>query len=474
MPGIGSVLNQAKSSLAAAQTGMNTTANNVSNVNTEGYSRQRVEFGNGEPESYGPHRVGGGVEVRAIRRTTSDFLNRRIGEESTSLGQFEGAADIYGQLELLFKEDGEQGITGIVSNFFNDLRTLSTQPESMPLRAAVRESAEGITQRFRNLSVGIEQVVGDINRRVEGSVAEMNELTDRIGKLNQQIMEIETRSPTTGANAERDARDQAINALSKIVEVTVVPTETGAVNILSAKMGPLVVANEAVKLGTIRSADFNGDVRVVQYGESPNSKPRDITDKLSSGTLGGLVEIRERNIPSIRSKVDQLAFNLTQEVNSIHQGAYNRNGKSGMAFFADLGTLDGAAANLSLSAAVRDDLANIATSDASNAAGDNRAVLRMADLQNAAIFEGGKSSFTDLAASVVGTLGSQARASYQNLETQKGLVDQLSTFQKQVSAVSLDEEAMNMMKFQKAFDASAKMIQVADQMMDTVLNLKRF
>jgi flagellar hook-associated protein 1 len=475
MSGIGSLFTQGKSALAAAQMGMNTTAKNVANVNTDGYSRQRVDFENGEPESLGPHRYGGGVQVAQVIRANNEFLGRRIALENTELGRQEGLADIYNQMELLFREDGDEGINGIVSKFFNDIRTLSTQPDSTPLRAAVRESAAGITSRFQTLSTGVDQIVTDIDRRIEGGVNDINTLTNRIAQLNQQINSIEAQQKSQ-ANDERDQRDIAVQKLSKLINVEQVPTENGGIIITAGRLGPLVVGADAAKLTTGRAPSENGKgaTKIFLVQENHGAQPQDVTDRVESGSLGGLLSVRDQSIPNVTGKIDQLAFNLANEVNRVHQASFTRDGKQGAAFFADPGSLDGAASKLKLSGEVMGDLSNIATAQSPNASGDNRGALRMADLQSAAIFDGGKSNFTDLASSIVGTLGVQARSAYQGLETQQGLVEQLGSFQKEVSGVSLDEEAMNMLKFQKAFDASAKMIQLADNMLETVINLKRF
>ena len=473
--GINSVLNQARSALAAAQVGQNTTSKNVANVNTPGYSRQRVELQAGDPESYGRMRVGGGVEVASIARAGSDLLNTRIGEENTALGKVEGMADVYNSLELVFKDEGETGLTQAVSQFFNDLRTLSTQPDAMPLRAAVRESAESITARFQNVANSVDQVNKDLDRRLEGSISDVNALTEKIGSLNRQIMDVEARGKGVLANDERDARDSAIQDLSKFMEIQVTNIENGGVNISSGRLGPLVVGVDPVKLGAYRSEDGvrAGNVRIFMLNNVQNASPVDVTEKIDSGSLGGYLNVRDSVVPKLMDKVDGLAYNLAREVNSVHREAYGKEGRKGVDFFSEPTGMSGAASALSLSRDVKGNLANIATADGPNASGDNRAVLRMADLQQAPIFENGRANFSDLASSIVGSLGVEVKSAHDQLETQRGLVDQLSTFKTELSGVSLDEEAMNMMKFQKAFDASAKMIQVADQMMDTVINLKR-
>lgn len=472
--GITKLLAQGKSALAANQTALATTSHNISNVNTEGYSRQRVDLHAEDPQSYGKVQVGSGVKIGAIQRTQTDFISRRIEEEKSSLGRNEGMAGLYQQLESVFKDDADQGISKSVSQFFNDVRTLSTQPESASLRTAVKQSAETVTARFRSVAQGVESVVEDANRRVEGEVAEINSLAKSIAVLNQRIVDTEVTGVT--ANDQRDARDLALQKLSDKIGVTVTALENGSINVISPRVGVLVNASESYDLRVARVSDGPnpGATRVfLDTGDNQKTLGRDVTDSIESGSLGGYVRVRDREIPAMRAKLDKLAYNLATSVNDVHGKAFARNGTQGNDFFANTGER-GAASSLSLSNAVKSDLSNIASATIKNAPGDNRALLQIADLQDARIFDGGRSNFSDFSSGIIGGLGVDARTAYESVDTQKGVVDQLTMLREQTAGVSLDEEAMDMIKFQKAFDASAKMIQVADSMLDTILSLKRF
>ncbi len=471
---INNLMNQGRTALSVNQMALSTTSHNVANANTKGYSRQRVELAANSPMGLGRHQIGTGVKLEAVQRTHSEFVNRRLEEESTNLGRFEGGAEVMGQLEMIFANDGDSGLSKTVSQFFNDLRTLSTQPESQPLRAAVRESANAVTSRFRSLSQGLASVVSDLDRRVEGSVDQLNFITGKIQQLNQRIVEVELKGSGATANDERDARDMAIQELAKIVPVQVTQVENGLVNISSSRIGVLVNGADRVELMAERSPDGvnPGSVRVFT-ADSNGRRVKDVTDSLESGQLGSYIHIRDRVTPDYRDRVDTLASRLATNVNDIHRSAYSADGKQGVSFFRDTGE-GHTAATLELSEAVTSDLGAIATGFQALAPGDNRALLQMADLQDAKLFDGGKANFVDFTASIVGQVGAEVKSMNDSFEVQRGLMDQLGNMREQVAGVSLDEEALNMIKFQKAFDASAKMIQTADQMLDTVLNLKRF
>jgi flagellar hook-associated protein 1 len=475
MSNINNIMDQGKMSLAANQMGLATTSHNISNKDTKGYSRQRVDFESGDPVAKGGHRVGGGVRVGAVRRSHSDFVARRLEQENANFGRYESTSDVLQQLEGIFADDAKQGVTAAVSQFFNNIRTLSSQPESVSLRAAVRESADAVVSRFHNIKGAIGEVVDDVDRRIEGSILDVNTTLDRIASLNNRIMNIEA-DKKSFANDERDSRDLALQELSRQFNVKVAKIENGGVNVFVDGIGPVVNGTEAVSFEAYRGSDGgNGEGTMRVFVRDPTtSRIVDRTDKIKGGLVGGLIEVRDNSITELKGKIDQLAFGLARSVNQVHSQAFTHDGVSGLNFFEGVDRIDGAADNLRLSSAVQGDLKNIATGFNANSTGDNRALLSIADLQESKILDGNSASFTEFTAGTIGALGVEARTSYQGLDTQQGVMDQLSVLREQASGVSLDEEAMNMLKFQKGFDASAKLIQVADSMMETVLSLKRF
>lgn len=474
MSSINNIMDQGKMSLAANQMGLATTSHNVSNKDTKGYSRQRVDFETGDPMTKGGHRVGGGVRVAAVRRSHSDFVARRLEQENATYGKYESTSEVLQQLEGIFADDAKLGVTAAVSQFFNNIRTLSSQPDSISLRAAVRESADAVVSRFHNIKGAIGEVVDDVDRRLQGSVVDVNSALTRVAMLNKRIMNIEA-DKKSFANDERDSRDLAILDLSKQFNVKVADIENGGVNVFVDGIGPVVNGTEAVSFEAYRGPDASTVGSIKIYMRDPTSnRVVDRTDKIKGGHMGGLIEVRDNSIVELKGKIDQLAFGLGRSVNEVHNRAFTHEGTSGINFFEGIDRLDGAADSLKLSGDVMGNLKNIATGFNANAAGDNRALLSIADLQESKILDNNSASFTEFSAGAIGALGVEARTSYQGLDTQQGVMDQLSVLREQASGVSLDEEAMNMLKFQKGFDASAKLIQVADSMMETVLSLKRF
>ncbi|MEO5666539.1 MAG: flagellar hook-associated protein FlgK [Bdellovibrionota bacterium] len=469
-------MSQSKGALAANQLGLATTSHNISNANTKGYSRQRVELQANSPVNFGRARVGTGVGVGAITRTTSDFVNKRLEEESSNLGQYESLNDVYTQLEADFGNEGETGVSSRIAKFFNDVRSLSTEPQSVPLRSAVRESANAVVSRFHGMRENFDAMVSDLDHRAEGSVAEINSLTSKIAGLNQRIVDVEI-TPGSFANDERDSRDLAVKDLAKLMPVQITELENGAISVSSGRAGVLVDPSGNYELAALRSPDpnHNSSMRIFTK-EHDGTIGHDVTASLGSGSLGGIIQARDTVLPKVINKVDTLAYGFSNALNSVHTQGYGTNNQTNNELFT-LGESDsvrGASRRIGLSDSMTNDLSSMASAQAPNSRGDNRQLLAIADLEDKPIFENGQANFTNYMSSMVGNMGVEARSVRENLDTQTSVMGQLDSMREETAGVSLDEEAINMLKFQKAFDANAKMIQVADSMMETVLNLKRF
>ena len=473
---INRIMDQGRSALAANQVGLTTVSHNMANVNTEGFSRQRVEMVTNASTGQAGYRIGGGVNVGSVSRASSDFVNRRLEQSTTQLGEFEGMSEVLSQLQSVIKDDGEQGISRAISRFFNDVRVLSTQPESQPLRVAVRESANAMANTFKNVQGGIDQIKQDIDRRVEGAITDVNILSKRIADLNTRIMQQEVGGAS--ANDERDTRDLAVKHLSKILDLQITPIENGGINISAGRLGVLVNGVDYSEFKAVLGEGEAGtgtttSLRVRQVGYQ-GALGKDVTDFVEGGSLGGYLTVREKTIPKLSKDINSTAFELVKQVNNVHREAYGVKGDKGIDFFDPMNSMSDAASLMSVSSIIKEDAANIGGAYKMKAAGDNRALLDLADLQDQKIFNQGSATFTDQAAGIIGGVAVQLKAVEDNRETQQGLVEQLNMAREKVSGVSLDEEAINLMQYQRAFDASAKMIQVADSLMETVLNLKRF
>jgi flagellar hook-associated protein 1 len=242
----------------------------------------------------------------------------------------------------------------------------------------------------------------------------------------------------------------------------------------AGRAGVIVSLGDAYQFKVLKGQDADGNPKNLVYTTDQRGMPQmNVTNNFDSGKVGGLVHVRDKFITKVLDRVDTLAFGFANTVNDVHSKAFTQAGKTGIKFF-ELDEGRAAAESIRVSDALNFDVNNIATGQIPFAPGDNRGVLDVIGTQDMQIFDEGSTTMGDFMSGTIGTIGVEAKATNDTLEVQSSIMGQLETLREAESGVSLDEEAIDMLRFQKAFDANAKMIQVADSMMETVLSLKRF
>lgn len=471
MAKIHGLLDVGRMSMQNAQTALQTTAHNISNKSTEGYSRQRVDLQANPAIWDGPNRLGTGARVGSISRTNDPWLEKQIQQESTSLAFMEGQSGALSRLENVMNESTVKGLNSSITDFFNSFRELANNPESAVTRTAVRDAGIGMVSQFEGMNKQIDSVSMDLNKQIETGIGEVNGYAKEIAQLNEKIMNIEI----TGAsgNDERDRRDLLVKKLAEKVDLSYAEDEkTGMLNITAGRTGVLVAGTSWNNLKTW--TDQHDNTRVV-FELSPNGgKNVDITDQFKKGALGGVIDMRDNTIKGLKSGLSDLAKGIATEVNRAHVEGYDRYSQAGVNFFQSTDVDNYSIDNFKLNRAIMDDVGRIAAAAKPGAVGDNTTANVIHSLQFSPLMGDGKYTFDDFYNSKVGEIGVMAQRANSGLDGQKGIVDQLKNIRESVSGVSLDEEAARMIEFQKTFEASARVIRMADEMFDTVLNLRRF
>ncbi|MBI3558479.1 MAG: flagellar hook-associated protein FlgK, partial [Deltaproteobacteria bacterium] len=359
--GIANVMNTGKSGLFANRSSLATTGHNIANVNTEGYSRQRVEQEAAPPQTFGAVNVGTGVHATQIHRINDEYLTQQIAHEMTMLGAYEEKDMAMGQAENVFNEINDSGVNKLMANFFNEFRKLGNEPESESMRATVRESADQLIGDFHRVSRSIQDIQKNIDVRIDSNVRQVNELCQRIAHINEDLKRHELNAGESGDL--RDARENAIKKLSTIVDVRVANNERGELTINLGGTGPLVSGTLFNKL-YVQSEKSNAEAGTPEAALQvyiENVITPKITDKLSNGRLGGLIEARDAVIGKARQRIDDLAYTFSHKVNEIHKQGFALNGNTGVDFFKAPDKIEGAAETLRLSDDIRSDSNNIAT-----------------------------------------------------------------------------------------------------------------
>jgi flagellar hook-associated protein 1 len=462
---IHSMMDIGKRTMMNSQSSLQTTAHNIANKTTEGYSRQRVDLVTAPPITEGNLQMGMGARAATVSRTNNPFLDKQLQIETGIMGFHQGQADSMSRVEQIFNEQNNKGLNQYITDFFNGFRELSNNPESQTSRVIVREAADAVAKDFKRVNTQLESAQKEVDVQVLQTITEINKMTKELASLNQKIAHIEIQGQT--ANDERDRRDVLIKNLNERIDVKVAEGDNGMVSVATAGNALLVSGLESIDLKT----HFDMATKRNHVYFEPGSISFDITDRIKGGTLGGTLDIRDKFIPDVRSQMDRLAETFANEVNKVHTRGFDRSSRQGLEFFKFDKTAGGASAKITVNQDILDDINRIAAAAKPGAVGDNTVANVISMIQFHENMDG--TTMDDFYNSQVGRVGVIAQRAVKAKESQGNILQQVNTLRESVSGVSLDEEATKMIEFQKAFDASARLIRTADEMFDTVLSLKR-
>jgi flagellar hook-associated protein 1 len=469
MSKVGAMMDVGKRSLQNSQTALQTVSHNIANKSTEGYSRQRVELQTMDPIGTGNIRIGMGAKAGAVTRANNPWLEKQIQREKTSLGFQNGRTDSLGRVEQVFNEQQNKGLNQYMTQFFNAFRELSNNPESLASRTMVKEAGQQMADDFRRVHTQLKDVQVDIDGQVKNLTEQVNQMTKEIATLNEKVLQVEAQG--SHANDERDRRDLLIKQLGEKVDISWAEGKDGQVSITAGNTAILVSGGTSTELlshvtGTRNRAE-------VLYKSNEYGSTFEITQQFKGGQLGGLLEVRDQIVEDALKNVDELAFTLAKEVNMAHIEGHDRYGKPGVLFFEMPNTAKGASEVMNVNKTIFNDVGRIAAGSKPNAPGDNTIANMISGIQYRSTMQNGTATMDDYYNSNVGELGTITQRARSTQESQKNIVDQMTTLRENISGVSLDEETTNMIEMQKMYDASARVIKTADEMLETVLNLKR-
>ena len=472
----------------AAKQSMSTTSHNIANANTDGFSRQEVRTETGITLPQGDYVLGTGTEIQSIRRAHDELVEKKLNTSITNHKFNEERTLQLGHVEEIFNEINSEGMNKIMNRFFNSFRELSNQPENETVRNVVKENAKIVVGDFHRIQQNLDDVRHSINKKISLSISEINGLAKNIAKLNKEINIEEVAGGM--ANDLRDQRDRALRTLTEYFPVQSYTDNQGQFVVSIEGVGSIVAggmvqelsAGAAVKNGQ-NSAD-KGNVEIF-FTNRPGVS---FTEKLKGGTLGAQLKTRDDEIVGLEQQLDELAHGLVLATNAIHRRGFanhpvpvdaqgnpvpNAAQKkvTGINFFKEPLDMKRAAEYIQLSDEVESDPNNIATALEPNKPGDNRIALAISKLQHEKVLGGGTTTFEEQYLKSVGNIGLQAGKSKIDEEQSQGIMAQAKSFKERLAGVSLDEEAANMIRYQNAYEASAKVIRASDEMFKAVLNL---
>jgi len=459
MSNIIGLLDIGRGALLAHQKAISITGHNIANVNTPGYSRQRVILATSPGMTSMPGQMGTGVRASDIQRIYDQFLGSQINTESYNQGKWEAQKSSLERVEIIFDETTGFGLNQAMGDFFNALQDLANNPAGHTERQVLLAKSEIMTETFNKISSDLNQLQNDLDSNIEGTVIEINTIAGEISDLNFKIGDIEKSGQN--ANDLRDKRDLYLKELSSMIDISTFEGNDGQVTVSVGSGTPLVQPPYAFSLSTATNASGHENVLWVNRDGSTV----DITNDISGGKLKGWIDVRDVAIENYKTSLDNLASSMITEVNNLHTGGFDLNSVAGVNFFT--GSL---ASDISVNPVIAGDV-NLIAASGTGAPGDNSNAIAIANLQNSLLMSGGTATYDDFYNSLVSDVGIAVRSAHVNYDHQTAMVSSLDNYRESIAGVSLDEEMVNLVKFQHAYDAAAKLISTVDEMLNTVMNM---
>ena len=566
MPGLYGILDMAKWATLTQQANISVVSHNISNVNTPGYSRQKVLLGAAIPVTTEAGQMGTGVRTITVQREYDNFVGVQLNFETQLLGNWKALNYSFQRVEEIFNESSEYGLSGVMDEYWNAWQALADNPSGQAERAALVNIAETMSNDFNKMYNDFHTLQKDVNNSIKGTVDEINALTDQIVELNEKISRIEVRDDI--ANDFRDQRDGLMDELAEKIGYDYLEDDLGQVSIFLENGNPLVQARMKWELG-VEFNTANNNFYDVSWDDGSGTLTA-ITDIITRGELSGMIEMRDTIIPDYLAKVDRLAGGIINATNQLHYYGYGLDGSTENNFFLPLsaatgfsedntggavitggdvydntvltlddyeirfvggnfeiynvtdgtqvmdarinnsvdttgsftytsgstiqfegievvitdGTAGGpaggdvftvsstgdAAKNMAVNPDIAEDVTKIAAAEGAPG-DDNVNALAIAVLWDGNTMNNNTTSFSSYYSGLVGEVGVDVQGASRNLVYRETMVEQLNTRKESVSGVNLDEEAVNLMRYQAAFTAAARMITVVDEMIQELLNL---
>ena len=449
---INSVFGIAKTSLFAHQQALAVTSANLANANNPAYSRQIAQFGTLAPDNRGAFSFGTGVAVNDVVRIRNAVTDNQIRTNNHSFYDSQKKADVLGKVESLFSEPSEFGLSNLLVKFFNSWDKLALDPQSSALRTDVVQSGQMLSEKIDNIYTGIGETKMDVRAESQEITKSINTIIEQLHIVNKQIYEASVVGG--GANDLIDTRDSMLEELSKYANLNVSIDDN---NVANVSIGG-VFAVDGLHFKEFGIAELNGKLQFsTDNGET--------ISRLNGGSLNALIDVHNNKLPKQMEEVERLATTLMENVNDIHSKGYSITDPpiTGLDFFShyEYGKLE-------INSDLLDDPYNVAISE-DQTSGNNSIALQLAELKNSKLLN--NKTMSENYSELISGIANEINLQQQNAESYSIVLTQLEQTKMEYSGVSTDEEMMNVMKYQRSYDAAAKLISVADELMQTLLSL---
>jgi len=445
-------------SLLAHRGALNTIANNLSNVNTLGYSRQLAILSELRPLVPGRISVGNGVDFEGVQSVRDIILELRIDEETQQQNRLKSFVSSMSQVQSLFNETEGAGLNDAINRLFNSLQELSVNPILTPARQVVISAAKNLASAFRATGLQLRVIQEKVDQEVRQTVEEINLDTAQLASLNQPVASLLGDSEQAGRLEHQ--RYSVLSRLSELLDVVVTHPADGSLTVTTCNGVPLVAAAQSLALST--AADVHtGFLNIFSPGA-------DLTSKFTGGQLAGLLEARDQAILAAILDLDNLAEGIILCVNVQNRTGRDLQGHQGSNFFQPVvqpapGAKAGAAEGFAM--AITDPSRIAASADGTQ--GDNANALAMANIQKQAVVKG--ETAAHFCSTLVCTVGNKVSSATDEQEAVGLVLTQLQNQRADIAGASLDEEAANLIRYQRAYEAAAEVVAAINDITNGVI-----
>jgi len=428
---IGAIMSSALGSLIANQLALSVASNNISNANDTDYTRQRLLTTPAGPDG-GTLGIGMGVNVIGVDAIRNELIETRLRQENSAKSGADTLANGLQGVENLFNDTNNDGLLKKITDFFNGFQTLSQDPASLNSREQLKITANAMIDALHSTYQDLKQVQTTAGKAITADVGQINILTKQIAAVTQQINLAEANGPAPDL---RDRRSALVKQLSSYIDVN--ELESGHDYQLTTKNNHLLVLNNTSKDLTTSDVDSN----------------------IGDGSIKAELDMRDTYVPKYVSALDQLAYEIQGHVNTIHSAGYDLDGNTNINFFAPLASATGASRLIALDPAVAGNSRKIA----------GTAAMQLGNLLHDPVFTGG--SLSDQYGTLIYTVGSDVASAQSSMNEHDQLLAQLQNRRQAISGVSIDEESIQIMQFQRSYEASARMLKAVDELLQVTLGI---
>lgn len=438
--------------LEAAQGALTATSNNIANANTPGYTREVPQLAAAQQEIVGGDVLGGGVSLTGLKSVRDDLLNLQIQQQTSMQSSADAQSSSLQQIQNYFTATGTD-IASALSSFSSSLTQLSASPSDPAVQQGVLSSGQNLARAFNTTANGLTGAQANSDTQITQTVAQINSLTSQIAQLNGQLAQ--TTAAGQDGGTVQDQRDELVRQLSTLTGISITQSADGE-TITTGNGSPLIMGNKSYSLQT--TTGTNGFQKVL------DANGNDITASIQGGELGAAIQIRDQVIPGFLTQLNTLASQFAAAFNTAQAKGFDSKGNAGQNFFS-VPPSGNAAAGISV--AISDPSQIAISSDGS--AGSNGNVANLSAVLTTALPSGQTpvQAYANLVGQVgtaASDAGTQSSAISQNL---LHLTNQLGS----VSGVSIDEETTNLIRFQTAYEAAARIVSTIQRLNADTINM---